>query len=219
MIKNREDNLLTVNENLWELYPTCILESANWLPLTFLFRIVNNNRLANEIKKAIVKLNFKDFILFNDSDMFRSFHLPEMLKPTLSVYYNRDNMMSVPYWYKHGHILEPELIAKSDIVTANSIYLADIAKKHNSNSFYVGQGYETEAFDLSKITSKPNDIENIKKPIIGYIGALYKLRLDLDLIEHIEKSKPEWNIVLIGPEDDAFNQSPLHQLSNVHFLG
>jgi teichuronic acid biosynthesis glycosyltransferase TuaH len=97
MIKNREDNLLTVNENLWELYPTCILENANWLPSTFLFRIVNNNRLANEIKKAIVKLNFKDFILFNDSDMFRSFHLPEMLKPTLSVYYIRDNMMSVPY--------------------------------------------------------------------------------------------------------------------------
>jgi len=37
-------------------------------------------------------------------------------------------MMSVPYWYKHGHILEPELFAKSDIVTANSTYLADIAK-------------------------------------------------------------------------------------------
>ena len=222
MIKNREDNLLTVNDNLWEFYPTCILESANWLPSTFLFRLVNkinNNRLANEIKKAITKLNFKDYILFNDSDMFRSFHLPELLKPKLSVYYTRDNMMSVPYWYKHGHILEPELFAKNDIVTANSTYLADIAKKHNSNSFYVGQGCETEAFDLSKITFVPNDIENIKRPIIGYIGALYKLRLDLDLIEHIAKSKPEWNIVLIGPEDDAFKQSPLHKLSNVHFLG
>jgi glycosyltransferase involved in cell wall biosynthesis len=74
--------------------------------------------------------------------------------------------------------------------------------------------------DLSAVKAACKTIiENIKKPIIGYIGALYKLRLDLDLIEFIAKSKPEWNIVLIGPEDDSFRQSPLHKLSNVYFLG
>ncbi|MBJ7428617.1 MAG: glycosyltransferase [Bacteroidia bacterium] len=180
---------------------------------------INNWRFASEIKKAAQALNFKNYILFNDSDMFRSYHLPQMLKPVLSMYYTRDNMMSVPYWYKHGHILEPELIAKSDVITANSTYLADIAKQHNINSYYVGQGCETEAFDLEKITYVPKDIEHIKGPIIGYIGALYKLRLDLDLIEHIANSKPEWSIVLIGPEDEAFKQSKLHQLTNVYFLG
>jgi glycosyltransferase involved in cell wall biosynthesis len=48
---------------------------------------------------------------------------------------------------------------------------------------------------------------------------LYKLRLDLNLIEHIALSKPEWSVVLIGPEDDVFKQSRLHELKNVHFLG
>lgn len=222
ILKNKKDNLLQINQNTWQLYPSCILESINWIPSTFLFKIVNkinNWRFASEIKKAARALNFKNYILFNDSDMFRSYHLPEMLKPVLSMYYTRDNMMSVPYWYKHGHILEPELIAKSDVITANSTYLADIAKQHNPNSYYVGQGCETEAFDLEKITYVPKDIEQIKGPIIGYIGALYKLRLDLDLIEHIANSKPEWNVVLIGPEDEAFKQSKLHQLTNVYFLG
>lgn len=222
ILKNKKNNLLQINQSTWQLYPSCILESINWIPSTFLFKIINkinNWRFASEIKKAAQALNFKNYILFNDSDMFRSYHLPEMLKPVLSMYYTRDNMMSVPYWYKHGHILEPELIAKSDVITANSTYLADIAKQHNPNSYYVGQGCETEAFDLEKITYVPKDIEHIKGPIIGYIGALYKLRLDLDLIEHIANSKPEWSIVLIGPEDEAFKQSKLHQLTNVYFLG
>lgn len=222
IINNKRNNLIQINNNTWQLYPNCVLESINWIPSTFIFRFfnkINNWRFAAEVKKAIDKLNFKDFILFNDSDMFRSYYLAELIKPKLSMYYTRDNMMSVPYWYKHGHKLEPELVEKSDVVTANSTYLAQIAKQHNKNSFYVGQGCETEAFDLDKIDYVPKDIEHIKGPIIGYIGALYKLRLDLELIEHIANTKPEWSVVLIGPEDDAFKQSKLHQLKNVHFLG
>lgn len=222
IIKNKEENLFQIQENLFQFFPNCILESANFLPFTFLFRLVNkinNIKFANQIKIAVDKLGFKNYILFNDSDMFRSFHLPELLQPSLSIYYSRDNLMSVPYWYKHGHLLEPELMAKSSLVTANSTYLADIAKKYNPNSYYVGQGCETDAFDILKINTIPADIEKIKGPIIGYIGALFKLRLDLDLIIHIAQSKPEWSIVLIGPEDNDFKQSALHKLSNVHFLG
>lgn len=222
IIQNDKENLFQINDHLFQLFPKCILESANFIPFTFLFKWINrinNNRFAKQIKIAIDKLGFKNYILFNDSDMFRSYYLPELLKPDLSVYYTRDNLMSVPYWYKHGHILEPEIMAKSNVVTANSTYLADVARAYNKQSFYVGQGCETEAFDLAKIHHVPTDMANIKGPIIGYIGALYQLRLDLELIEHIAKTKPDWSVVLIGPEDDAFKQSPLHQLSNVHFLG
>ena len=222
IINNKKENLIQVQNNIWELNPACTLESINWIPFTFLFRIgnkINNWKFASEIKKAINKLNFKNYILFNDSDMIRSFHLPEMLNPVLSVYYTRDNLMSVAYWHKHGHKLEPELFAKSDIVTANSTYLTEIAKQYNPNSFYVGQGCETDAFNMNKITYVPADIEKIKGPIIGYIGVLYKQRLDLDLIEHIAVKKQDWNLVLIGPEDNVFKKSKLHNLSNVHFLG
>jgi glycosyltransferase involved in cell wall biosynthesis len=48
---------------------------------------------------------------------------------------------------------------------------------------------------------------------------LYTLRLDIQIIALIAKGKPEWSVVLIGPEDEEFENSELHQLKNVHFLG
>lgn len=222
LIKQKSNSLFEIHNNLWNLYPPIIIESANWLPFTWLFRIINwwnNYRMAKHIKRAIKDLGFKNYILFNDSDMFRSYHLKEMLKPDLSVYYTRDNMMSVPYWYKHGKFLEAELMKKSDLVCANSTYLADLSSTYNKHTFYVGQGCDIGAFDLSKVDEIPADIATIPSPIIGYIGALFSLRLDIELLETIGKEKPEWSIVLIGPEDENFRNSKLHSMSNVYFLG
>jgi len=222
MLRGDADNLVQVEENIWVFYPNCILESINWVVPTSLFRILNkmnNRRFAAEIKKAAGRLAFDDFILFNDSDMFRSFYLKELLQPALYVYYSRDNLMGVPYWYKHGHKLEPELFAKSDLVTANSTYLAAVARQHNRHSYYVGQGCETEDFHPGRVTGVPTDIASIRRPIIGYMGALFQLRLDLSLLEELALLRPDWSFVFIGPEDDAFRASPLHQQPNVHFLG
>jgi glycosyltransferase involved in cell wall biosynthesis len=41
----------------------------------------------------------------------------------------------------------------------------------------------------------------------------------MDLIKYIALQKPEWNIVLVGPEDREFTASDLHQVPNIHFLG
>ena len=65
----------------------------------------------------------------------------------------------------------------------------------------------------------PSDIKNFKYPLIGYCGSLTATRLDIGLIEFIARQKPEWNIVLVGPQDEVFKISQLHQLDNVYFLG
>lgn len=222
IVKNKKENLFQVEENIWVLYPNTVLESANWIPSTSVFRKINqinSRRFAADIQKAIDRLGFNDFILFNDSDMFRSYHLKELLKPALSIYYTRDNLMGVPYWYKHGHLLEPELFAKSDMVVANSTYLADVARKHNKQTYYVGQGCDINDFDSSKVSSVPADIASIQSPLIGYAGVLFDLRLDVRLLEAMAVLRPQWNFVFIGPEDEVFKGSSLHQCSNVHFLG
>ena len=222
VIKGKSPSIVEIGNNLWNLYPDTMIESINWLPNQIIFEFFNkhNNRiLANSITKATKTLGFTNVILFNDNDMFRCFYLQDFLKPSISIYYSRDFMLAVNYWKKHGTKLEPELIAKSDIAVANSTYLANYCKQYNPNSFYIGQGCDLGLFDKPEATIIPTDMQAIKKPIIGYIGALQSIRLDMQIVEHIATQKPDWQIVLVGPEDDAFNTSHLHKISNVFFLG
>jgi glycosyltransferase involved in cell wall biosynthesis len=65
----------------------------------------------------------------------------------------------------------------------------------------------------------PGEIKNIPHPIIGYVGALFSLRIDEMIIQLIAKELPQFSLVLIGPEDEVFERSSLHQLPNVYFLG
>jgi len=221
IIQNKETNIFEVEPNLYTLYPDTILESVNFLPDNFIFDVINkinNKRFAKAIQKAIKALDFKDFVLFNDNDIYDSFYLKDYLKPKISIYYSRDFMLGTDFWRRHGNRLEPLLISKSDLAVANSVYLANYCKQYNEKAFYVGQGCDFELFTNPDLLYHPKDIPS-QKPIIGYVGNLSSLRLDLDIIEHIATSKPEWNIVLVGPMDHDFQQSKLHHIPNVFFLG
>ncbi|NOU45637.1 MAG: glycosyltransferase [Bacteroidales bacterium] len=220
--KGLEPDLVQVTENMWNLYPKTTLESISQLPVNSLFdwfNRINNKRFAREIKKAIDKLKFHDYFIFNDSDMFRSFYLKEILHPELYIYYTRDNLIAVDFWKKQGIRIEAALMAKSDLVVANSTYLADHARQFNPHSYYVGQGCDVSLFDKELIKEEPADLRQIKRPIIGYIGALFSLRLDIGVLVYLAKQRPDWQIVLVGPEDEEFKSSELHSIENVHFLG
>jgi glycosyltransferase involved in cell wall biosynthesis len=192
----------------------------NWL--FDILNKINNKRQAKEIHKAIKELDFKDIIIFNDTDMFRSFYLKELTGAKTYAYYTRDNMIAVDFWKKQGIRIEAALMAKSDLVVANSTYLAELARRFNPHSYYVGQGCDVSLFDKKLISSPPLDIKpimDLKKPIIGYIGVLFKLRLDIEVLEFLARSRPEWSFVFVGPEDDDFKASELHKQKNVFFLG
>lgn len=211
-----------INENLTVFYPKVIIESNSKIPTKFLFKIVNkyNNKIfSKEIKRAITDNQISNFIHFNDSDMFRSFYLKDLIDPIISIYYIRDNLVHNNYWRKHGQYIEPQLINKSDLVVCNSLYYEEYAKEYNLNSYMVGQGCDISLFNDTPLMKIPDDLQKISKPIIGYVGFLSARRLDVNLLEYIAKTKTEWQIVLVGPEDDIFKTSILHNYKNIHFMG
>jgi len=222
ILAGKRDSIEEKADNLWVYYPDTRLESINWIPngLAFdLFNRWNNRRFAKSIQRAIKRLGFKDFIMFNDNDIFRCLHLKDMLDPVMYVYYIRDKLTAVPYWARHGKRLEPKHMAKADAIVANSTHLAEYGRRFNVESYYVGQGCDLSAWDELLINEKPADMRTIPGPVIGYVGALNSHRLDISLIEHIAISRPDWSIVLVGPEDEAFQQSSLHKRKNIVFLG
>jgi teichuronic acid biosynthesis glycosyltransferase TuaH len=222
IIKEKKETIYQIGSNLWEFYPTSLVESVNWLPFTSAFKIINyfnNARFARDIRKALSTLGFKDVILFNDNDIYNGFYLKELLAPAQYIYYFRDFLQGYSYWKKHTSVLEPELLRKSDLIVANSEYYAEYGSGYNDHSYYIGQGCDFRHFDYRRSFSFPSELSMIPSPRIGYVGALDSARLDLDLIHSIALADPTWNIVLVGPEDEVFRNSVLHDIPNIHFLG
>jgi len=223
-IKNgQEDDLVEISPNLWNLYPKTLIESINWVPMHAIFKILNKKNAigyANDIKSATSRLDFNNVILFNDSSMFLGLHLKELLQPETYAYYMRDYLVKVPYWQKHGERIEPQLVKKADVVLTNSEFFEEFCRQYNPNSYMVGQGCDVSHFsDEDDSIRIPDDFKDIPSPVFGYVGSLTTLRLDIELLEFVAEQKKDWSIVLVGPEDDGFKNSNLHNLSNVYFLG
>ncbi len=218
----QKEELVEVQENFWVYNTGLVLESINWINWNALYDFINkgnNRRLAEKINKTIQQLSFKDVILINDNDFFRGVYLKKMI-PACSkyIFYIRDFLTIQPYFKKHGSRLEKKLIKSSDIVVANSAYLANYARQWNSSSYDIGQGCDFNGY-LADDLPLPADMANIPKPIVGYSGAITSMRLDEDIIRQIAASIPACSIVLVGPEDSFFEKSELRKFKNVYFLG
>lgn len=114
--------------------------------------------------------------------------------------------------------IEQRLIASADRVIVSSERLLESKAKHNPDTWLVQHGVDVAHFRkaCSPDTPAPEDIAQIRKPIIGFFGLIADW-VDLQLIRDIAVARPGWSIVLIGKIDTDI--SPVAGLSNVHLLG
>ncbi len=220
-VKGEIEDLTQVENNIWVLDPTVVLESINWMPpkLFKVFNKRNNKKLAYNIKAASQKLGFTNAVLFVDNDFFRGQYLKEYLQPSFFIYYVRDYLLQQPYFRKHGQASERDIIQKADLVVSNSSYLANYAKAFNKNSYDIGQGCDFTYFNSERQYDVPDDLKPIAKPVIGYVGTLVSIRLNIALLEELALKNNQWSFVFVGPEDEEFSKSKLHKMANVYFLG
>ncbi len=221
-IKGKKPDLDKINDRLWAFNPKTIVESFTRVPLKPVFNYfnqLNNRRIAKEIIRAGHQLDFSDPIIFVDNDFFRASQLKHLIPNQLFIYYIRDFLVNQRHFRPHGARMEIELVRKADLVLTNSIHLQEYGRKHNKNAHFIGQGFDVELFTPQKNVAIPVDLKNIPGPVIGYVGFITVSRLDEKLLLAIARAKPDWSIVLVGPEDEFFVKSELHQLKNVYFLG
>lgn len=223
VIRREVDGLVQLGENLWNYDPDCLVESINWLTFPWLFDRLNrrNNQLfARSILSAAKRLGFDRYYLFNDNEIIKCFYLTELLNPVLRIYYSRDYILATPYWKRNGTRLEPSVIAANDLCVANSMYLADYCRQYNPRSFYVGQGCDISLFEEGMSAALPPELVALSgRTVIGYVGALHGQRLDEALLLKMAELRPDWTIILVGPEDEVFRRSLLHNYPNVFFTG
>ena len=80
--------------------------------------------------------------------------------------------------------------------------------------YFLEQAVDYERF-ANLPPETPADIATIPRPVLGYVGAADWYTMDIPLIEHVARVRPNWHWVFIG------SKSNLVQLSapNIHFLG
>ncbi len=213
-----DDKIESPKTNLWVAYPGTVLLSINKIKNRSIYKFfnrINNYLLAKSIKRICGKLDLKYTLLFNDNLMTKGRYLPAMLRPKYSIYYLRDNFENHSYYNNNNLLDQRELIALSSFALANSNYLYKKLLPYNKNSHDVGQGMRIPSVDVKYFEAE----QFIQTPVVGYLGNLTTLRLDLELIESIVNELPHCSFLFVGPMDNDFKGSDLNTYPNVVFTG
>ena len=202
---------------------TLQFETANifYVPFPSSPKIVSfNERLLWAQVKTRFGLNtLKGYILWIGSPNMLARVLLKRARPCLSIYDCMDDLGAMHCGKEAGRIVreEKEVIRSVDIVLASSKNLYEMAFEQNANTFLVPNGVDLAKFNTAfKVhESIPGEIPE-GRPIIGYYGTLDRW-VNFDLLDYVAKSRPDWNIILIGPW--KLSSQRLLQRPNVRWLG
>lgn len=106
---------------------------------------------------------------------------------------------------------QEEMLAKSDLVFTTAIRLYDELQKKHDDVYLIPNGVPFDHFN--KKCEIPEDMKNISKPIIGFVGALNPRWVDVKVLDQLIAKNPQWSFVFVG------TKVGMKAYENVHFLG
>jgi len=199
-------------ENLY-IYSPVILP----FPYSRIARWLNRRMLIRPLKNWMHVMEFHDPIVWTFLPTGTALDIIDSIdNASLLVYYCIANFYELAGSGSAVKNAEDRLIKQSDIIFAQGKVLYDKSKLLNNNVFIFPFGVNTDVFGKANCSSVPKDIENVPKPIIGYMGGVHR-HIDFGTLKFIALKHPQWSIVLVGPQQTS--ASELSGLKNVHILG
>jgi glycosyltransferase involved in cell wall biosynthesis len=115
-----------------------------------------------------------------------------------------------------------QMLKEADLVLVTAQKLLEEVKKDRTDAVYCPNGVDFEHFQLNGNQPIPPDLESIlaqRKPVIGYYGAL-AYWFDYELLKFIAASRPNFALVLIGPDyDGSIKSTGIDKIGNIFWLG
>lgn len=188
-----------------------VVRYNNYLPLTGsipLLNRINNKMICALLSNYFREENFFPFI-FLSFDPVR-LTVPQMLKPSVSLFYSVDN---------HSHETEYALAANADIVLAVSDHIANKYSTINKQVHYIPHGIPANELSPSAITGHA-----VKKQVL-YMGSI-NYRLNYALLDRLSEKLADHTFILAGSIDkkeftpaDTETFTRLEARKNVQFIG
>ena len=220
-IKNRVKNwfrgikgIRKERENLYIFSPLVLpfpyLRIARWINLHLILPI---------LEKWMKIMDFSNVIIWTFLPTGISLDIIDNLNKKVVVYYCIAEFAELVKCPRKIKKTEKELLKSSDIVFVQGEELKRYCQAYNNNVSVFPFGVKVETFmnfDRSTCKESPDDLKDIKNPIIGYVGGLHRY-LDFGLIASLAKGNPDWSLVFIGPVQRDI--SCLKEFNNIHILG
>lgn len=113
---------------------------------------------------------------------------------------------------------EKFLLSEAHIVFTGGKSLFESKNKAHKNVHCFTSSVDRKHFEQAKEEIMiPEDIRNIRKPIVGYFGVIDE-RIDLELLQKTAQLQPEMGFVMIGPIA-KISEEDLPREKNIHYLG
>lgn len=154
----------------------------------------------------------------------KNFHFPNIARefnPDLIVADVIDDHRKWPVKSKYRQRLDEnyrEILGLSDLAFANCQNVRDSMSAFIDNIHLVPNGAEFLE-TKGRAWRKPRALRRLKGPVIGYVGNLDAVRIDLDLLHYVAKGRPDLNLVFIGSMHRSQDLMDLDVFPNVVFLG
>jgi glycosyltransferase involved in cell wall biosynthesis len=146
-------------------------------------------------------------------------HLCGKLGEVLSVYYCVDDFAAFP-GMDAGSIqkMDDDLTKRADLVFVASETLIERKRSLNEHVAHSPHGVDVDHFSKTARgeVAVPEDIAALKKPVAGFFGLIEDW-IDLDLVAHLARARPQYSFVMIGRV--AVPEQNLPKLDNLHFPG
>ncbi len=144
------------------------------------------------------------------------------LRRSLMLYDCNDDHLAFPHTPPWAAGYFRRLAGAADLVVAVSTRLAELLGEAGASKIHlVGNGVDYDLFRAAAESGVPDEMRDIKRPVIGYSGAVAQW-FDFELLERVAASFPEASIVLVGPvfrEREAELGALMARRGNVRHLG
>jgi glycosyltransferase involved in cell wall biosynthesis len=193
------------------------------LPLRYnkLPNALNAVALRRWLRRSVRRLGFQDPILWNFQPSMPGFG--RAVAPSLTVYHCVDEFAAVPQWWHPSHnvgLREAECVREADVVFCTGRTLVERRRAWNANTHFVANAGDYDLFSRAALAETPvaADIAALPGKVVGVLAVL-DARLDVDLIVHMARQRPDRSFALVGMVKGDVDVRPLQALPNVHLLG
>lgn len=200
-------------ENLYVFSPLVLP-----FPYFRIARWINRHLVLSILNKWIRAVNFNAPIIWTFLPTPLSKDIINNINNKLVIYYCIDSFSASSVSAKKIKRSEIGLLQGADLVFVTSKALQAYCLKYNPRVHYFPFAVNFKEFEniRKQQIPLPDDLKNIKPPIVGYIGGVHRW-VDQGLVRDIATERRERSFVFIGPiQTDV---SLLSGLPNIYFLG